>query len=176
MNDQDFDDIEREMNGGEAPSWDETIARSVLYESLRAIRVSTQVALDLIDQYDTIKGGISEDIDDLKSTLSQMRQDGRLGRGPDAEITRAEAQRLTNACSRLSRSANAGALIRASSDLTRQVSTYIDMMEKVEKLFGAMERERSEDLSSYLTAEQLIIVHGWVHENRLHDQPGWTAH
>lgn len=168
----DLDGIEREMNGADPPAWNESYARTILHESLRAVRASTQVALDLIDQYDTIKGAVSEDLNELKSTLSQMREEGRLGRGPDAEITRSEAQRLSSVCARLSRSANAGALIRASSDLTKQVAIYIDMMEKVEKIFGAIERERSEDLSSHLTAEQLIIVHGWVHENRLYDQSG----
>lgn len=143
--------------------WSADNARNTLAEAMLTIRAATSIARRAVTDMETLSSNVEQDFIRLRSIASSSPTSNSQ---KSPHLSRKQAGMLVNVCNRLLKALDVKELVKMSLDLTNQARIFVEMREKIDKRYGEEERQRAEDITRYLTAEQLVWVLGLIEENK----------
>lgn len=146
--------------------WSRDEARQTLAESMTTITIASRLARQAVAEIDRTSRGIADDLTDLKQLITTMKAEGISSGRHSGTCTRLQANAILTCCNKLLACLDVKDLVRMSLDLTNQSRIFLDMMAKIDIRYGEEDKVKQEDITRYLTTEQLIIVNEWIGENK----------
>lgn len=146
--------------------WDREKARETLSESMQTISVASRLARKAVMEIESTSQEIEPDIITMKGMISAMRAEGISSGRQSGTCTRSQAQKIISSCNKILACFDVNDIVRMSLDLTNQSRIFIEMMDRIDKRYGAEDRQQQEDITRWLTEGQLMMVMGWIRENK----------
>lgn len=146
--------------------WSREQARATLAESMHTIAIASRMARHAVASIETSSGDLDEDFTFLRTIINQLRNEGLSSAKDSGLLNRSQAGKIISCLNRIQGAFDISNMVKLSLDLTNQTRVFVDMMDKVDRRYGEEEAQKAQDITEHLDTEQLMIVLGWVRENR----------
>ena len=146
--------------------WNRDKARNTLAESMQTIEVAARLARKAVEEMEATSETIEPAIKEVRLVVQKMQGVGISSSKQSGTLSRDQARRIISSTEKLLKALDVKEIVKMSLDLTNQSKIFLEMMAKIDIRYGEEDRQRAEDITEHLTAEQLLQVYEWIGENK----------
>lgn len=163
------DAVDKELREAQARLegvWDREEARAILSDSMQTIKAAGRIARKAVEIQSDLEVDAREDLNELRDSIVAMKDQGIPGTRHSGLISRAQARDILTHLRRIESSLNVSTIVKLCLDLTNQSRLFMDMMDRVNRIWGDDDRRKAEDLENQLTVDQLLQVYQMIEHNK----------
>ena len=147
--------------------WDRDQARQVLADSVKTIRAASNIARIAVEAMETVSTGLQADLTFLKDLIERLQDQGEINSPRKSGLmNKIQARQIITGINKLLKSMDVGVVVKLSLDLTNQARGFVEMMERIDRRYGAEDLKKEQDITEHLTAPQLMQVMAWLEQNK----------